>query len=84
MPTWLDDSYFVVESFLVVLFVYSSTWNKDIRLIGLYGSIGSFLYFLLRYLDIFIFNPIGAKYFVPSFITFGILIVGIRIWRHSR
>jgi len=81
VPMWLNDSYFVIESLLVVLFVYSSTWNKDIRLIGLFASIGSFLYFLLQYLGIFDFNPVGVKYFVPSMITIGILIVGSKAWQ---
>lgn len=84
VPKWLNDTYFTVESFLVVLMVYSSNWNKDVRLVGLFGSIGSFLYFLLMYIDIFTFNPIGAKYFVPSFITFGLLIVGIKTWQRYR
>jgi len=84
VPKWLNDSYFVIESLLVVLFVYSSTWNKEVRMIGLLGAIGSFLYFLLRYLDIFIFDPIGSKYFVPAFITFGIIIVGSKTWQHYR
>jgi hypothetical protein len=81
VPQWLNDIYFIVESLLVVLFVYSSTWNKEIRLIGLFGSIGSFLYFLLQYFGIFDFNPIGIKYFVPSIITLGILIVGVNAWQ---
>lgn len=84
IPTWLNDIYFVVESFLVVVFVYSSTHNKEVRLIGLFGSIGSFLYFLLRCLDIFRFDPIGSKYFVPSFITLGIIIGGYKIWQQYR
>lgn len=82
VPQWLNDIYFVFESFLVVVFIYSSNWNKDIRLIGLFGSIGSFLYFAFQYIEIFDFNPIGVKYFVPSMITTGILIVGIREWQH--
>lgn len=82
VPQWLNDSYFVVESFLVVLFMYSSSWNKELRIIGLFGSIGSFLYFLLQYLGIFDFQPIGVKFFVPSFITIGIIIAGAKTWRH--
>lgn len=84
VPTWLNDIYFVVESFLVVIFIYSSAHNKEVRIVGLLGSIGSFLYFLLRYLDIFRFNPIGAKYFVPTFITLGIIIGGYKLWQRLR
>ena len=84
VPQWLNDAYFVIESFLVVIFIYSSTWDKGVRLIGLLGSIGSFLYFLLRYLDIFRFDPTGAKYFVPTFISAGIIIVGFKLWRQYR
>jgi hypothetical protein len=84
VPKWINDSYFVVESLLVVIFINSSNWNKDFRLVGLFGSIGSFLYFLLQYIDIFDFNPIGAKFFVPSIITLGIIIVGAKTWLYYR
>ena len=81
VPVWLNDSYFVIESFLVVIFVYSSNYDKKLRLVGLFGSIGSFLYFLLQYINIFDYQPIGAKYFVPTFISLGFIIVGNRLWR---
>jgi hypothetical protein len=81
VPTWLNDSYFVVESLLLALFICSSNWSREFRLIGGFGAGGSFLYFLLRYLDIFKYQPIGAKYFVPSIITIGILIVGYKAWQ---
>ena len=81
VPMWLNDAYFVIESLLVVLFIYSSTWNKDVRIIGLFGSIGSFLYFLFQYIGIFDFEPFGVKYFVPTFITFGFIIGGYKLWQ---
>ncbi|WP_396197397.1 hypothetical protein [Flavobacterium sp.] len=84
VPQWLNDAYFVIESFLVVLLIYSSKRNKAFRLVGLLGSIGSNLYFVLQYMDIFEFNQVGAKYFVPSFITVGIIIVGTKKWQHYR
>lgn len=84
VPKWLNDSYFVIESLLVLIFIYSSSWNKYVRIVGVWGSLGSFLYFFLQYLDIFDYQPIGQKYFVPSFITLGILIAGIKLWQRYR
>lgn len=81
VPSWLNDIYFVLESALVVLFIYSSKLNKGIKEIGMAASTGSFFYFLLQYMDIFQYDSLGAKYFVPTFITLGILIAGYR-WRH--
>lgn len=84
VPQWLNDSYFVIESLLVAIFIYSSRWNDEIRLVGFFGASGSFLYFLLQYFDIFDFQPIGAKFFVPSIITLGIIIEGIKKWQRYR
>jgi hypothetical protein len=81
VPQWLNDAYFVIESFLVVLLIYSSKSNKTFRLVGLFGSLGSFLYFLLQLIDIFEFNQIGSKFFVPSFITIGI-IIALKKWQY--
>jgi hypothetical protein len=81
VPSWLNDIYFVVESALVVLFIYSSKLDRGIKEIGLAASIGSFLYFLLQYMDILQYDSLGAKYFVPTFVILGILIAGYR-WRH--
>jgi len=82
VPQWLNDSYFVVESFLVLVFIYSRNENNVFSLLGLFGSFASFFYFLMQLIDIYEFNQIGSKYFVPSLITVGLIIALAKKWQH--